>query len=158
MAPGSTTKSGAAGPPCWFVSGATGDAGHWTTVADILADTYTVLTYDRRANSRSPQPPGWASTTIGEQADDAAALLRGLGLVPAIVAGTSAAAGILADLCLRHRACCRAPSSTNRHSRPRYPTSAPSTLRARRGSRKEGPGAARAPRWRCRGSRGTARR
>jgi pimeloyl-ACP methyl ester carboxylesterase len=90
------------GPAVLFVSGATGDAGHWTAVADILAEAYTVITYDRRANSRSPRPPGWASTTIGEQADDAAALLRGLGLVPAIVFGTSAAAGILADLCLRH--------------------------------------------------------
>ena len=90
------------GPAVLFVSGATGDAGHWTTVADILADSYTVITYDRRGNSRSPRPPRWTSTTIGEQADDAAALLRGLGLVPAIVFGTSAAAGILADLCLRH--------------------------------------------------------
>jgi pimeloyl-ACP methyl ester carboxylesterase len=50
----------------------------------------------------APGRPGWTSTTIGEQADDAAALLRGLDLVPAIVFGTSAAAGILADLCLRH--------------------------------------------------------
>ena len=58
--------------------------------------------YDRRGNSRSPRPPGWTSTTIGEQADDTAALLRGLDLVPAIVFGTSAAAGVLADLCLRH--------------------------------------------------------
>jgi pimeloyl-ACP methyl ester carboxylesterase len=90
------------GPAVLFVSGASSDAGHWTTVADILADAYTVIIYDRRGNSRSPQPPGWASTTIGEQADDAAALLRGLDLVPAIVFGTSAAAGILADLCLRH--------------------------------------------------------
>jgi pimeloyl-ACP methyl ester carboxylesterase len=90
------------GPALLFVSGATGDAGHWTTVADILADTYTVITADRRANSRSPRPPGWASTTVGEQADDAAALLRGLDLIPAIVFGTSAAAAILADLCLRH--------------------------------------------------------
>jgi len=81
------------GPAVLFVSGASGDAGHWTTVADILADTYTVITYDRRGNSRSPRPPGWTSTTIGEQADDAAALLRGLDLVPAIVVGTSAAAG-----------------------------------------------------------------
>jgi pimeloyl-ACP methyl ester carboxylesterase len=85
-----------------FISGGTGDAGHWTTVADILADAYTVITYDRRANSRSPRPPGWTSTTIGEQADDAAALLRGLDQVPAVMFGTSIAAGILADLCLRH--------------------------------------------------------
>ena len=90
------------GPAVLFVSGATGDAGHWSDVADILADAYTVITYDRRANSRSPRPPGWASTTIGEQADDAAALLRGLELAPAVVFGTSAAAGIVADLCLRH--------------------------------------------------------
>ena len=68
------------GPAVLFISGATGDAGHWAKVADILADAYTVITYDRRANSRSPRPPGWASTTIGEQADDAAALLRGLDL------------------------------------------------------------------------------
>ena len=90
------------GPAVLFVFGATGDAGHWTTVADILADTYAVLTYDRRGNSRSHRPPGWTSTTIGEQADAAAALLRGLDLDPAIVFGTSAAASILADLCLRH--------------------------------------------------------
>ena len=81
---------------------ATGEARHWTTVADILADAYTVITYDRRGNSRSPRPPGWTSTTAGEQADAAAALLRGLDLVPAIVFGTSATAGILAGLCLRH--------------------------------------------------------
>jgi pimeloyl-ACP methyl ester carboxylesterase len=81
---------------------ATGEAGHWTTVADILADACTVITYDRRGNSRSPRPPGWTSTTAGEQADAAAALLRGLDLVPAIVFGTGAAAGILAGLCLRH--------------------------------------------------------
>jgi pimeloyl-ACP methyl ester carboxylesterase len=90
------------GPAVLFISGATRDAGHWAKVADILADACTVITYDRRANSRSPRPAGWASTTVGEQADDAAALLRGLDLAPAIVFGTSAAAGILADLCLRH--------------------------------------------------------
>ncbi len=27
-----------------FISGATGDAGHWTGVADTLADEYTVIT------------------------------------------------------------------------------------------------------------------
>ena len=39
-----------------FVSGASGDAGHLTTVADILADAYTVITYDRRGNSVAPVP------------------------------------------------------------------------------------------------------
>ena len=46
------------GPTVLFISGATGDAGHWTEVANILADESTVVTYDRRANSRSPRPPG----------------------------------------------------------------------------------------------------
>jgi pimeloyl-ACP methyl ester carboxylesterase len=90
-----------------FISGATGDAGHWTGVADTLADTYTVITYDRRGNSRSPRPPGWASTTIDEQADDAAALLRGLSMAPAIVFGTSAGASIAANLAIRHPAVLR---------------------------------------------------
>ena len=41
------------GPAVLFISGASGDGGHWTAVADILADAYTVITYDRRGNSRS---------------------------------------------------------------------------------------------------------
>jgi pimeloyl-ACP methyl ester carboxylesterase len=90
------------GPVVLFVSGAPGDAGLWTGVADVLASEYTVITYDRRGNSRSPRPPGWTVTTVDEQADDAAALLCGLDLEQAIVLGTSAAAGIVASLALRH--------------------------------------------------------
>jgi pimeloyl-ACP methyl ester carboxylesterase len=72
-------------------------AGHWTGV-----DAYTVITYDRRGNSRSPRPSDWTSTTVDEQANDAAALLRGLKLSPAIVFGTSAGASIAANLAIRH--------------------------------------------------------
>lgn len=89
------------GPSLLFISGATGDAGHWTTVAETLTAEYTVITYDRRGNSRSPRPPHWTSTSMNEQADDAAELLRGLDLAPAIVFGTSAGANILANLVLR---------------------------------------------------------
>jgi len=91
-----------AGSSVLFISGATGDAGHWTGVADVLASEYTVITYDRRGNSRSPRPAGWTTTTIDEQADDTAALLGALDLAPAIVFGTSAATGVLAAVCLRH--------------------------------------------------------
>lgn len=90
------------GPPVLFVSGAGGDAGYWTSAADALADAYTVVTYDRRANSRSPRPAGWEAAPIGEQADDAAALLRALDLAPAVVYGLSSGAVILTDLVLRH--------------------------------------------------------
>ena len=32
------------GPSLLLISGATGDAGHWTGVADTLANEYTVIT------------------------------------------------------------------------------------------------------------------
>ncbi len=92
-----------AGASVLLVSGATGDAGHYTAVADALADEFSVLTYDRRGNSRSPRPAGWTRTTIDEQADDAAALVRALGMGPAAVFGNSAGAIIACDLLLRHR-------------------------------------------------------
>src|SRR3712207_6715723 len=41
------------GAPVLFISGAGGDAGQWGQVADLLADEFTVVTYDRRGNSRS---------------------------------------------------------------------------------------------------------
>ena len=50
-----------AGPPLLFISGGPGDAGHWPDVADALADEYTVVSYDRRANSRSSRPGGLPS-------------------------------------------------------------------------------------------------
>lgn len=96
------------GPPLVLVSGATGDAGHWTDVAGALSSERTVVTYDRRGNSRSPRPAGWTVTTIDEQADDAAALIKGLDLDQPIVLGTSAAVGIVANLALRHPAIVRA--------------------------------------------------
>lgn len=90
------------GPSVLFISGATGDAGHFTQVAEALADEFTIVTYDRRGNSRSPRPAGWTATSMDEQADDAAALLEALDLAPAVVFGTSGGAVILLDLLLRH--------------------------------------------------------
>ncbi|WP_175408061.1 alpha/beta fold hydrolase [Streptomyces sp. TRM64462] len=91
-----------AGPSMLFISGATGDAGHFDRVADLLADAFTVVTYDRRGNSRSPRPSGWETTSVAEQADDAAALLTTLGLAPAAVFGNSYGAIIALDLLIRH--------------------------------------------------------
>ena len=90
------------GPAVLFISGATGDAGHFSQVADLLADEFTLVTYDRRGNSRSPRPAGWTATSTEEQADDAAALLRALGLAPAMVYGNSGGAIIATCLLLRH--------------------------------------------------------
>jgi pimeloyl-ACP methyl ester carboxylesterase len=89
------------GPPLLLIMGATGDAGHFATVADQLADEFTVLTYDRRGNSRSSRPPGWGTTSPEEQADDAAGLLRALELAPAAVFGTSSGAICALSLLIR---------------------------------------------------------
>jgi pimeloyl-ACP methyl ester carboxylesterase len=90
------------GPPLLFIMGATGDAGHFATVADQLADEFTVVTYDRRGNSRSSRPPAWGTTTPEEQAEDAAGLLRALGLTPAAVFGTSSGAICALSLLIHH--------------------------------------------------------
>jgi pimeloyl-ACP methyl ester carboxylesterase len=45
------------GPPVLLIMGGTGDGGHFDTLADRLADEFTVVTYDRRGNGRSPIRP-----------------------------------------------------------------------------------------------------
>jgi len=90
------------GPSVLFISGATGDAGHFTVVAETLADEFTTITYDRRGNSRSPKPAGWTTTSMGEHADDAAALIRALGAAPAAIFGTSGGGIVAIDLIVRY--------------------------------------------------------
>jgi pimeloyl-ACP methyl ester carboxylesterase len=90
------------GPPLLMIMGMTGDAGHFETVAELLSDEFTVVTYDRRGNGRSPRPPDWATTSPEEQADDAAALLDALGLAPAAVYGSSSGGVFALCLVVRH--------------------------------------------------------
>ena len=90
------------GPPLLLIMGMTGDAGHFEGFADLLADEFTVVTYDRRGNGRSPRPSGWTSTSPEEQADDAAALLDSLGLAPAAVYGSSSGGTFALCLLIRH--------------------------------------------------------
>ena len=89
------------GPAVLLIAGSTGDAGNFTRAADLLADEFTVVTYDRRGNSRSPRPSGWTTTSVAEQADDAAGLIQSLGLSPAVVFGASAGGLIALDLMIR---------------------------------------------------------
>ena len=86
------------GPAVLLIAGATGDAGHFEQAADVLASEHTVITYDRRGNSRS-RPAG--PTTLDQQADDAAALLRHVGAAAAVVFGTSGGAIIALKLAIR---------------------------------------------------------
>jgi len=90
------------GPAVLLVSGATGDAGHFTRTAERLSDQFTVITYDRRGNSRSltnAEHP--AAATIAAQADDAAALIRSCGFSQAVVFGTSGGAIVALELLAR---------------------------------------------------------
>lgn len=90
------------GPPLLLITGGTGDAGEWAHLVPLLAEEFTVVTYDRRGFSRSPHPAGWTASNVAEQADDAAALLRTLGLAPAAVVGQSAGGSIICSLVVRH--------------------------------------------------------
>jgi pimeloyl-ACP methyl ester carboxylesterase len=90
------------GPPLLLITGGAGDAGEWAAVEPGLADGHTVITYDRRGMSRSPRPDGWTATSISEQADDAAGLLRALEAAPAMVVGHSGGASIACELVARH--------------------------------------------------------
>lgn len=88
--------------PVLLIMGMTGDAGHFETLAGLLADEFTVISYDRRGNGRSHCPAEWATTSPEEQADDAAALLTALSLSPAAVFGSSAGANFALCLLVRH--------------------------------------------------------
>ena len=60
------------------------------------------LRYDRRGYGESGAPEPYVGTTVMEQAEDAAALLRSLDLPEAVVAGIGFGALIALDLAVRH--------------------------------------------------------
>ncbi len=90
------------GPAVLLIHGTNLDSGCYDALAGILAKDFTVVTYDRRGYSRSPRPPAWESTSILEQADDAAALLSAIGIGPLAVFGSSSAGPIALELALHH--------------------------------------------------------
>ncbi|CAN5335270.1 alpha/beta hydrolase [soil metagenome] len=76
------------GPLLLMIEGATGDAGFYSSTADILSNEFTAVSYDRRANSRST---GDRTTDmiIAQQARDAAAIIKAMGVDKAIIFGSS---------------------------------------------------------------------
>ena len=91
------------GPAVLLIPGATGDAGHFTRTAERLSDRFTVITYDRRGNSRSAASADVPdAATMAAQADDAAALIRACGFCEAVVFGTSGGAEVALELLARH--------------------------------------------------------
>jgi pimeloyl-ACP methyl ester carboxylesterase len=92
------------GPLLLVIPGGPQDAGVFTALARLLADRYTVITYDPRGNSRSPFR---GPLDVDQQADDAAALIEAVG-GPAFVFGTSGGAQIALNLAVRHASLVRA--------------------------------------------------
>jgi pimeloyl-ACP methyl ester carboxylesterase len=80
------------GAPLLLITGGGGDCGYYAAAADILAGDYTVLTYDRRGNSRSRLAGDPAPITMGQQSADAVAVLRACGFSSAVVFGNSGGA------------------------------------------------------------------
>lgn len=98
------------GPSLLLIAGGGLDGGTFDPLAQVLAREFTVATYDRRGLSRSPRPDGWSVTSIEEQAEDAAGLLKALDLAPSAVVGNSLGALIALELMLRHPPLVRAAS------------------------------------------------
>lgn len=90
------------GPVLLLLHG-TGSATHsWRDLLPLLADHYTVVAPDLPGHGFTQTPPSGRLSLDG-MAEDLAALLQTLGRAPAIVAGHSAGAAVLARLCLDDR-------------------------------------------------------
>jgi pimeloyl-ACP methyl ester carboxylesterase len=78
---------GASGDPVVLVHGSWSDHTGWQQNAADLAQSFRVMTYDRRGHSQSDCPPGQGTRQQDEA--DLAALLEALDLAPAHVVGNS---------------------------------------------------------------------
>jgi 3-oxoadipate enol-lactonase len=91
------------GPALVLVHGMADDAAGWTPIVEALAAEARVIAYDRRGYGGSEAPEPYGRTTVSEQAEDAAALVRGLDAAPAVLCGRDLGALVCLDLAKRHR-------------------------------------------------------
>ncbi|WP_312953279.1 alpha/beta hydrolase [Superficieibacter sp.] len=89
------------GPLLLLIVGGNGDSSRFIALSAQLADRYTVVRYDRRANARSGGDTG-AELDMAQQGRDAAAVIRAVGNQPAYVFGNSAGANIALKLTQDH--------------------------------------------------------
>lgn len=80
-----------------MIHGAMEDAGYYSSAADILADKFNVVSYDRRCNSRSSGDRS-VDMSIAQQARDAASIIKHVGDGKAVVVGRSGGAIIGLEL------------------------------------------------------------
>jgi pimeloyl-ACP methyl ester carboxylesterase len=90
------------GPAVLLVHGMGASAADWAQEAEALAPEARVLLPDRRGYGATPAPEPYGATTVAEQAEDLAALLRATGAAPAVAVGADFAALAVLDLAQRH--------------------------------------------------------
>lgn len=90
------------GSPILCVHGGGSSALLWADAFEALEQLGRVIAYDRRGCGRSERPEPYERTSVDEQADDAAALLRELSAAPAVVIGRSYGGAVAIGLALRH--------------------------------------------------------
>ncbi len=78
--------------PIAMVHGSWFSRQNWDSVVPRLAESFRVITYDRRGHGESERPSGQGS--VREDVADLAALIEHLGIAPAWVAGQSFGASI----------------------------------------------------------------
>ncbi|WP_460520713.1 alpha/beta fold hydrolase [Flindersiella endophytica] len=77
------------GPVLLLIPGGPADHHTFEAIVPVLAEHYTVVTYDPRGLSRSPMDDRSQPITVETQADDASRLLAAVGAGPAYVLGCS---------------------------------------------------------------------
>jgi 3-oxoadipate enol-lactonase len=103
-----------AGAPVLLIHGLASDAAALAPVAAAVAEGGArAIAYDRRGYGASGAPEPYHGTTVEEQTEDAAALLRALDAGPAVVAGDGFGALIALDLAKRHGGLVRAAVLSN---------------------------------------------
>lgn len=94
------TEEAGGGPDVLLIGGLGDTVESWQFQLDGLADRYRMTAFDNRGAGRTAMPDG--QPTVEAMADDAAAVLRGLGIASAHVAGFSGGSIIAQELALRH--------------------------------------------------------
>ncbi|MFE3446125.1 alpha/beta fold hydrolase [Nocardia sp. NPDC059180] len=90
------------GPLLLMIPGGGGDAGVFDEMAEVLARRCTMVAFDPRGYSRSPQDGEPQDRQVAVQADDAYRLLTHVTDEPAYVFGTSAGAVVCLELLARY--------------------------------------------------------
>lgn len=97
------------GAPLMLLHDMASNAAAVAPLADALGATGArVIAYDRRGYGGSGAPEVYTATTIHEQAEDAAAVLRGVAGAPALLVGLGFGALVALDVLVRHAPLARA--------------------------------------------------